>query len=116
MKYIFIIYVLFYLLLSSIYGQTIDERIDKAEYKINSPLQSYDNGSFQLIAIADIDSEFINTFITLKDCFVFVACSKDQWESNERFINGIYKENQLLWLSDQILSHASQAYIIDIMD
>ncbi len=107
---------MFFLLQGRMYGQIANERIEAATNEINSLLQSYDNGSFQLVTIADIDSEYTDAFETLKNCFVFVADSKDSLGGNEMFINGIYKDNQLLWLSNQILSKASDAFIIDAKD
>jgi hypothetical protein len=99
------------------YGQTLIERLNAAEQDINSLLQSYDDGTFQLLAIADADSQFLNTFKMLEDCFAFIAASRDSLDlDNERFINGIYKNSQLIWLSDQINCEAHDAFIFDIKD
>lgn len=107
---------LFLLSLSTFYGQTLIERLNAAKQDINSLLLTYDDGTFQVLDIADADSQFLNTFETLQNCFVFVASSKNSWGSNERFINGVYKGNQFLWISDQINSEAHDAFIFDIKD
>lgn len=99
------------------YGQTLIERLNAAKQNINSLLLSYDDGTFQFLNIADADSQFSNTFEILEDCFAFIASSRDSLDSdNERFINGIYKNNQLIWISDQIICEAADAFIFDIRD
>jgi hypothetical protein len=94
------------------YGQIQHDDWDIIKLNINTLLSSYDDGEYKLYDMIDVDSSYSN----LRDCYIFIAFSPEQYDPHEMFITGVYKNNQILWTSEPIETWAPSGFVYPAID